>query len=38
MDTFWTVITIATAVAIMAVVLWALIVAPFWVPGHAEKQ
>jgi hypothetical protein len=37
MDTFWNVITIAAVVSIMAVVLWALIVAPFTVPPHAGK-
>jgi hypothetical protein len=37
MDTLWTVITIATAVAIMAVVLWALVIAPFTVPPHSGK-
>jgi hypothetical protein len=37
MDTLWTVATIAAVVAIMAVVLWALIMAPFWVPRHSGK-
>jgi hypothetical protein len=37
MDTFWTVVTISTVVAIMAVVIWALLVAPFTVPPHSGK-
>jgi hypothetical protein len=37
MNTLWTVVTIATVVAIMAVVLWALVVAPFTVPSHSAK-
>jgi hypothetical protein len=37
MDTVWTVITIASVVAIMALVLWALVVAPFSVPHHSGK-
>ena len=37
MNTLWTVITIATVVAIVAAVLWAFVVAPFWVPGHSGK-
>ena len=37
MNTFWTVITIASVVAILAVVLWAFVVAPFWVPRHSAK-
>ena len=37
MNTFWTVITIATVVAILAVVLWALVVAPFSAPRHSGK-
>jgi hypothetical protein len=37
MDTLWTVITIAAVVAIMGVVLWALVVAPFTVPRHSGK-
>jgi hypothetical protein len=38
MNTFWTVVTIVTVVAIMGVVLWALVVAPFTVPSHSAKQ
>jgi hypothetical protein len=37
MDTLWTVITIAEVVTIMAMVLWAFVVAPFWVPRHSGK-
>jgi hypothetical protein len=37
MNTFWTVITIAAVVAIVAAVLWALVVAPLWVPRHSGK-
>jgi hypothetical protein len=36
-DTLWTTITIAAVVAILAVVLWAFVVAPFWVPRHLGK-
>ena len=36
-DTFWTVITIAAVAAILAVVLWAFVVAPIWVPRHSGK-
>jgi hypothetical protein len=38
MDTLWTAITIAAVVSIMAVVLWALILAPFSVPPHSGKR
>jgi hypothetical protein len=37
MDTLWTVITIACVVSIIAVVLWALVVAPFTVPPHSGR-
>lgn len=37
MGTLWTVITIASVVAIMAMVLWAFVVAPFTVPRHSRK-
>jgi signal peptidase I len=37
MNTFWTVASIAAVVAIVATVLWALIVAPFTVPSHSAK-
>jgi hypothetical protein len=37
MNTIWTAISIASVVAIMGTVLWALVVAPFWVPGHSGK-
>lgn len=37
MDTFWTAITIAEVVVIVAIVLWAFVVAPFWVPRHSGK-
>jgi len=37
MDTFWTVITIAAVVAILAAVLWAFVVAPLRVPRHSGK-
>ena len=37
MDTFWTVITVAAVVAILAAVLWAFVVAPLWVPRHSGK-
>ena len=37
-NTLWTVITIVAVVAILAAVLWAFVVAPFWVPGHSGKQ
>jgi cytochrome b subunit of formate dehydrogenase len=37
MNTFWTVVTIVTVVAIMGVVLWGLVVAPFTVPSHSAK-
>jgi hypothetical protein len=36
-NTFWTAITIAEVVVIVAMVLWAFIVAPFSVPGHSGK-
>jgi hypothetical protein len=36
-DTFWTVITIAAVVTIVAVALWAFVVAPIRVPPHAGK-
>jgi cytochrome b subunit of formate dehydrogenase len=37
MNTLWTVVTIAAVVAIVGVVLWALVVAPFTVPSHSAK-
>ena len=37
MDMLWTVITIASVVAILAAVLWAFVVGPFWAPGHSGK-
>jgi hypothetical protein len=37
-DTFWTIITIAAVVAILAVVLWTFFVAPVWVPRHSGKS
>jgi hypothetical protein len=37
MDTLWTVITIASVVAILATVLWAFVFEPFWVPWHTGK-
>jgi cytochrome b subunit of formate dehydrogenase len=37
MNTFWTVISVAAVVAIVGVVLWALVVAPFTVPSHSAK-
>jgi hypothetical protein len=36
-NTLWTVITIAAVVAILATVLWTVVVAPFWVPRHSGK-
>jgi len=36
-DTLWTFIAIAAVVAILAAVLWAFVVAPFWVPRHSGK-
>jgi len=36
-DTFWTVITLAAVVAILARGLWAFVVAPIWVPRHSRK-
>jgi hypothetical protein len=36
-NTLWTVITIVAVVAILVAVLWALVVAPFWVPRHSGK-
>jgi len=37
MNTLWTVISIASVVATLAVVLWALVVAPFSLPEQAGK-
>jgi hypothetical protein len=37
MNTLWTVITIASVVTILTVVLWTFVVAPFWVPRHSAK-
>lgn len=37
MNTLWTVITIASVVAILAAVLWAFVLAPFREPGHSGK-
>jgi hypothetical protein len=37
MSTFWTVITLAMVVVILGAVLWAFVVAPFWVPRHSGK-
>ena len=37
MSTLWTAITISSVVAILAAVLWAFVVAPFWGPRHFGK-
>lgn len=36
-DTMWAVIVIAAVVTILAVALWAFVVAPIWVPRHTGK-
>jgi hypothetical protein len=36
-DTFWTIITFAVIAVIVAAVVWALFVAPVWVPRHSGK-
>jgi hypothetical protein len=36
-DTLWTAITIAEVVTILALVLWALVLAPFSAPRHSGK-
>ncbi len=38
MNTFWTVITVLVVVALLAVALWSLVVAPFWVPRHSARR
>ena len=37
MSTLWTFITVSAVVAILAVALWVLVVAPIWVPRHSGK-
>jgi hypothetical protein len=37
MNTLFTVVTIATVVVIVAVALWAFVVAPLWVPTHSRR-
>jgi hypothetical protein len=36
-NTVWTAISIASVVAILSTVLWALVVAPFWMPWDSGK-
>jgi hypothetical protein len=36
-NTFWTVITIASVVTLVAVALWVFVVAPIWIPRHTGK-
>jgi hypothetical protein len=38
MNTFWTVVTIAVVVVLVAVALWAFVVAPVWVPRHSGRR
>ena len=38
MNVFWTVITVGVVVALGAVALWILVVAPFWVPRHSGRR
>jgi hypothetical protein len=38
MNTFWTVITVLVVVVLLAVALWSLVVAPFWVPRHSARR
>ena len=37
MNTLFTAVTIATVVVIVAVGLWAFVVAPLWVPTHSHR-
>jgi hypothetical protein len=38
MNTFWTVITVAFVVAVVAIVAWVFLIAPLIVPGRAVRR
>ncbi len=38
MDLLWIILTIGLAAAIVGVVLWTFVVAPFWVPLHSHSS